>query len=88
MQVCEEFKLPVTGVVEGLAVRAVRLSNSRPLEQSAAWQWLADNRPGNISPPVGDGCGGGTGRPRCPPLSAVVRRGSGWPMTGYTRVGR
>ncbi len=49
MQVCEEFKLPVTGVVEGLAARAVRLSNSRPLEQSAAWQWLADNRPGNIS---------------------------------------
>jgi hypothetical protein len=61
MQVCEEFKLPVTGVVEGLAARAVRLSNSRPLEQSAAWQWLADNRPGNISPPVGGGGGDGEG---------------------------
>ena len=38
----------MSGVVEGLTSRAVRLSNSRPLEQAAAWQWLADNRTGNI----------------------------------------
>ena len=34
------------GVAEALATKAVRLSTAKPQEKSAAWQWLADNRPG------------------------------------------
>jgi len=46
VQICEEFNLPLVGVAEALATKAVRLSTAKPQEKSAAWQWLADNRPG------------------------------------------
>jgi len=46
IQICEEFSLPLTGVIEALASRAVRIANARPQEKSAAWSWLAENRPG------------------------------------------
>jgi len=48
IQICSEFKLEMTGVVEALASKAVRLSNAKPQEKTAAWTWLAENRPGGL----------------------------------------
>jgi len=45
---CITFKLSrsMTSVVEGLASKCAKLSNSRGAEVAAAWTWLAENRPG------------------------------------------
>jgi len=48
IQICEQFNLSLAGVIEALTSKAVRLSSARPQDKSAAWQWLAENRPGGI----------------------------------------
>jgi len=48
VQICCEFSLELTGVIEALASKAVRLSTGKPQEKSAAWLWLAENRPGGL----------------------------------------
>jgi len=48
VNLCITFKLgrSMTSVVEGLAAKCAKLSNSRGAEVAAAWSWLAENRPG------------------------------------------
>ena len=48
VQICQEFNLPIVGVAEALATKAVRLSTAKAQDKSAAWQWLAENRPGGV----------------------------------------